>query len=672
MTSDSVIIFIDKSDKRKDFITIQKINIKKYEVFTMILSLSNVSKSYGTDVILEKISFNIEEKEKAAIVGVNGAGKTTLFKIITGEISSDSGDIYFKKDSSFGYLKQNAIPNSEGTIYNEMLAVFSPLIKAEEDLRQMEHEMSHMSGTELKEHMKKYSDLQYKFELMDGYSYKSRIKGVLKGLGFTEDDFDRPVKSLSGGQKTRVYLGSLLLSKPDLLLLDEPTNHLDIESIAWLEDFLRSYTGAVLIISHDRYFLDKIVTKTIEIENKKSHIYEGNYSFYAKNKEINRQIEQHHFVQQQKEIKHQEDVIAKLRSFNREKSIKRAESRQKQLEKMEVVNRPENLPDKMRLKLTPKITSGNDVLHAEGLSKSFDNKTLFSNLDIDIKRGEKTAIVGPNGIGKSTLLKILLGKAEKTTGEIKWGTNVHVGYYDQEQHNFNENNTIFQEISDTYPEMTNGEIRNVLAAFVFEGDDVFKLISSLSGGEKGRISLAKIMLSKANCLILDEPTNHLDIFSKEILENAINNYEGTVLYVSHDRYFINKTATKIIELSKDGVKEYLGNYDYYIEKKNTAKREEMLFGEKTHQPEKQEISETKLSYQEQKEQQAKERKLKNQIKKIETEIEETEVKIQALEEELMKPEIATDADKARDLFDQKTDLETHLNELYDKWESIQE
>lgn len=672
MTSDSVIIFIDKSDKRKDFITIQKINIKKYEVFTMILSLSNVSKSYGTDVILEKISFNIEEKEKAAIVGVNGAGKTTLFKIITGEISSDSGDIYFKKDSSFGYLKQNAIPNSEGTIYNEMLAVFSPLIKAEEDLRQMEHEMSHMSGTELKEHMKKYSDLQYKFELMDGYSYKSRIKGVLKGLGFTEDDFDRPVKSLSGGQKTRVYLGSLLLSKPDLLLLDEPTNHLDIESIAWLEDFLRSYTGAVLIISHDRYFLDKIVTKTIEIENKKSHIYEGNYSFYAKNKEINRQIEQHHFVQQQKEIKHQEDVITKLRSFNREKSIKRAESRQKQLEKMEVVNRPENLPDKMRLKLTPKITSGNDVLHAEGLSKSFDNKTLFSNLDIDIKRGEKTAIVGPNGIGKSTLLKILLGKAEKTTGEIKWGTNVHVGYYDQEQHNFNENNTIFQEISDTYPEMTNGEIRNVLAAFVFEGDDVFKLISSLSGGEKGRISLAKIMLSKANCLILDEPTNHLDIFSKEILENAINNYEGTVLYVSHDRYFINKTATKIIELSKDGVKEYLGNYDYYIEKKNTAKREEMLFGEKTHQPEKQEISETKLSYQEQKEQQAKERKLKNQIKKLETEIEETEVKIQALEEELMKPEIATDADKARDLFDQKTDLETHLNELYDKWESIQE
>ncbi len=638
----------------------------------MILSLSNVSKSYGTDVILEKISFNIEEKEKAAIVGVNGAGKTTLFKIITGELSSDSGDIYFKKDSSFGYLKQNAIPNSEGTIYNEMLAVFSSLIQTEEDLRQMEREMSHMSGAELEEHMKKYSDLQYQFELMDGYSYKSRIKGVLKGLGFTEDDFDRPVKSLSGGQKTRVYLGSLLLSKPDLLLLDEPTNHLDIESIAWLEDFLKSYTGAVLIISHDRYFLDKIVTKTIEIENKKSHIYEGNYSFYAKNKEINRQIEQHHFVQQQKEIKHQEEVIAKLRSFNREKSIKRAESRQKQLEKMEVVNKPENLPDKMRLKLTPKITSGNDVLHAEGLSKSFDGTTLFSNLDIDIKRGEKTAIVGPNGIGKSTLLKILLGKAEKTAGEIKWGTNVHVGYYDQEQHNFNENNTIFQEISDTYPEMTSGEIRNVLAAFVFEGDDVFKLISSLSGGEKGRVSLAKIMLSKANFLILDEPTNHLDIFSKEILESAINNYEGTVLYVSHDRYFINKTATKIIELSKEGVTEYLGNYDYYTEKKNTAKREEMLFGENTPQPEKQEATETKLSYQAQKEQQAKERKLKNQIKKIETEIEETEEKIQSLDEELMKPEIATDADKARELFDQKTELETHLSELYDKWESIQE
>ena len=637
----------------------------------MILSLSGVSKSFGTDVILEKITFNMEEKEKAAIVGVNGAGKTTLFKIITGESTYDSGDVYIKKDISLGYLKQNAMPNSDDTIYNEMLSVFKNLIETENELRQMEHEMSSLKGTELEEHMKKYSDLQYQFELMDGYSYKSRIKGVLKGLGFSEEDFERPVNSLSGGQKTRVYLGSLLLSNPDLLLLDEPTNHLDIDSVTWLEEFLKSYTGAVLIISHDRYFLDKIVTKTIEIENKKSHVYEGNYSFYAKNKEINRQIEQHHYIQQQREIKRQEEVIAKLKSFNREKSIKRAESRQKQLDKIVPVDKPENLPEKMRLKLTPKITSGNDVLHAEGLSKSFDNTTLFENLDIDIKRGDKTAIVGPNGIGKSTLLKILLGKTQKSSGEIKFGTNVNVGYYDQEQLNFDESKTIFQEISDTYPDMTNGEIRNVLASFVFMGDDVFKVISSLSGGEKGRVSLAKIMLSKANFLILDEPTNHLDIYSKEILESAINNYEGTVLYVSHDRYFINKTALKVLEMSKEGITEYLGNYDYYIEKKNTAQREEALFGQKETPAEEKTVSETKLSYQAQKEQQAKERKLKNQIKKIENEIEETEEKIQQLDEKLSQPEIATNADKAREIFDEKTALETHLNELYEQWEAVQ-
>lgn len=637
----------------------------------MILSLSGVSKSFGTDVILEKITFNMEEKEKAAIVGVNGAGKTTLFKIITGESTYDSGDVYIKKDISLGYLKQNAMPNSDDTIYNEMLSVFKNLIETENELRQMEHEMSSLKGTELEEHMKKYSDIQYQFELMDGYSYKSRIKGVLKGLGFSEEDFERPVNSLSGGQKTRVYLGSLLLSNPDLLLLDEPTNHLDIDSVTWLEEFLKSYTGAVLIISHDRYFLDKIVTKTIEIENKKSHVYEGNYSFYAKNKEINRQIEQHHYIQQQREIKRQEEVIAKLKSFNREKSIKRAESRQKQLDKIVPVDKPENLPEKMRLKLTPKITSGNDVLYAEGLSKSFDNTTLFENLNIDIKRGDKTAIVGPNGIGKSTLLKILLGKAQKSSGEIKFGTNVNVGYYDQEQHNFDESKTIFQEISDTYPDMTNGEIRNVLASFVFMGDDVFKVISSLSGGEKGRVSLAKIMLSKANFLILDEPTNHLDIYSKEILESAINNYEGTVLYVSHDRYFINKTALKVLEMSKEGITEYLGNYDYYIEKKNTAQREEALFGQKETSAEEKTVSETKLSYQAQKEQQAKERKLKNQIKKIENEIEETEEKIQQLDEKLSQPEIATNADKAREIFDEKTALETHLNELYEQWEAVQ-
>ncbi len=638
----------------------------------MILSLSEVSKGYGTEIILEKISFNIEEKEKTAVVGVNGAGKTTLFKIITNEITSDSGDVYIKKDISIGYLKQNAIPNSEKTIYNEMLSVFDNIINMENDLRQMEIEMKSLSGTQLEEYMKKYSDLQYKFELIDGYSYKSRIKGVLKGLGFSDKDFERPVNSLSGGQKTRVYLGSLLLSKPDILLLDEPTNHLDIESIAWLEEFLRTYSGAVIIISHDRYFLDKIVTKTIEIENRRAHVYEGNYSFYAKNKAINRQIEQEHFIQQQKEIKRQEDIIAKLRSFNREKSVKRAESRQKQLDKMDLIDKPENLPNKMRLKLTPKITSGNDVLYVENLEKSFDDTTLFKNINIDIKKGDKTAIIGPNGVGKSTLLKILLGKAQKTLGDIRFGTNVNIGYYDQEQHNFDESKTIFQEISDTYPTMTNGEIRNVLASFVFEGDDVFKLISSLSGGEKGRLSLAKIMLSKANFIILDEPTNHLDIFSKEILENAINNYEGTVLYVSHDRYFVNKTAKKILELSNNGITEYLGNYDYYVEKKETARREELLFGEpKTNESEKT-ISQTKLSYQAQKEQQAKERKIKNQIKKVENDIDEIENQIKTIEQQLLLPEIATNAEKAHELFDKKTSLDESLKELYIKWEELQE
>ncbi len=640
----------------------------------MIFSCSGVSKSYGTDTILEKVSFNIDDKEKAAIVGVNGAGKTTLFKIISGEIPNDDGEIYLRKDSYLGYLKQNAQTEGTGTIYNEMLSVFRGLIKIEDDLREMEKAMAGLNGIQLDEHMKKYSDLQHKFESLDGYSYKSRIKGVLKGLGFNENDYERPISSLSGGQKTRVYLGSLLLSNPDLLLLDEPTNHLDIESITWLEEFLRSYPKAVIIISHDRYFLDKIVTKTIEIENGKSHVYEGNYSFYAKNKEISRQIEQSHYIQQQREIKRQEDVIAKLRSFNREKSIKRAESRQKMLDKMEVVQRPENLPEKMRLRLTPKITSGNDVLHAEGLSKSFPDKKLFSNVNIDIKRGDKTAIIGPNGTGKSTILKILLGKTNCDGGEIRLGTNVHIGYYDQEQHNFDESKTIFQEISDEYPNMTNGEIRSVLAAFVFEGDDVFKTISSLSGGEKGRLSLAKIMLSKANFLILDEPTNHLDINSKEILENAINSYDGTVLYVSHDRYFINKTATKVLELTPDGMNQYLGNYDYYIEKKTLAKREQELFGESS-LPETNNIkqaSQTKLNYQAQKEQQAKERKIKNAINKVEREIEETEKKIEDLNNKLSLPEIATDAQKAQEIYEEKTSAEEYLNSLYEKWEGLQE
>ncbi len=638
----------------------------------MILSCRDISKAYGTDVILEKITFGIEDKEKIGIVGVNGAGKTTLFKILIGETSYDGGELYIKKEASVGYLQQDVTVESEKTIYEEALTVFEPLLKTEEMMREAEVKMALLEGEELEEHMKYYADLQHEFDQMEGYGYKSRIKGVLKGLGFGEEDFEKPVNTLSGGQKTRVYLSRLLLSKPDILLLDEPTNHLDIESIAWLEDFLKGYNGAVIIISHDRYFLDKIITKTVEIENKKSYVYEGNYSFYAKQKKINRDVQQHQFEQQQREIKRQEEVIKTLRSFNREKSIKRAESREKALQKIERIDKPESFPDKMRLTLTPKILSGNDVLHGEELSKSYGERHLFSNAFIDVKREEKVAIVGPNGVGKSTFLKILLKKVLPDSGFFRLGSNVNIGYYDQEQQNFDESKTVFQEISDAYPNMTNGEVRNVLAAFVFTGDDVFKPISALSGGEKGRLSLAKIMLSKANFLILDEPTNHLDMLSKEILENAINSYEGTVLYVSHDRYFINKTATTVLELTPDGFVKYMGNYDYYIEKKTLKEREEMLFGTKEeNENTSSETNDVKADWQSRKEQQAEERKIKNKIAKTEREIEEAENKIVALEEELSKPEVATDAVKATEIFEEKTKIEEHLEELMNRWEELQ-
>lgn len=638
----------------------------------MIFACKDIQKSYGIDTILEKVSFNIEDREKVAIVGVNGAGKTTVFKIITGEISADNGDMFIRKDASMGYLAQNFVIDKNITVYEEMLSVFNNIMDMEKKLRDMENKMANVSEAELPKFMEQYSRLSHDFEQLDGYSYKSRIKGVLKGLGFTEEEYNKPLNTLSGGQKTRVHLGKLLLTQPDLLLLDEPTNHLDIDSLVWLEDFLRSYPKAVLIISHDRYFMDRIVTKVIEIENKKSTIYEGNYSYYAEQKEINRQIQLKQYINQQKEIKHQEEVIRTLRSFNREKSIKRAESREKALEKMERVERPESLPDKMRLTLTPRITSGNDVLHAENLSKSFPDKTLFSGVNFDVRRSEKVAIIGPNGVGKSTLFKMLLGKVKYDSGEIKLGTNVNIGYYDQEQQTLDETKTIFQEISDTYPNMTNGEIRNVLAAFVFTGDDIFKTIGSLSGGEKGRISLAKIMLSEANLLMLDEPTNHLDMFSKEILENAINSYEGTVIYISHDRYFINRTAERILDLNPYGVTEYLGNYDYYLEKKAEKEREAIEASIANPSIQSPIIeSNTKIDWKKQKEEQAKERKIQNKIKKIEEEIEKTENKINELSELLFDEKISCDAGKAKDIFDEKTALEEKLEKLFEEWEELQ-
>lgn len=629
----------------------------------MILALNNVSKAFGTDVILKNISFHIEEKEKVAIVGVNGAGKSTLFKIITGELSLDSGEVIMPKSATMGYFSQSLEIDSSKTIYGELLTVFEPIMLMEQQLRDMEAQMSHKSGDQLEKLMEKYSELSHKMEEMDGYSYQSRLRGIIKGLGFSDEESSQTINQLSGGQKTRVALGKILLKAPDILLLDEPTNHLDIDSLRWLEDFLRSYKGAVVIISHDRYFLDKVVGKVIEIENKKAKEYFGNYSYYAEKKIVDREIEYHRYINQQKEIKHQEDVIKKLREFNREKSIKRAESREKMLDKIERIDAPENLPDKMRLEIKPVKESGNDVLSVDNVSMAFDGVPLFDNISFDIKKGEKTALIGPNGIGKTTLFKIILSRLEAKGGSVKLGSNVVIGYYDQEQSDLNLNKTIFDEISDAYPDLTITQIRNVLAAFVFTGDDVFKTIGSLSGGEKGRVALAKIMLSNANFLILDEPTNHLDINSKEILEQAIQCYTGTVLYISHDRYFINSTATKIVELNKDKATIYLGNYDYYTEK---LKENEIVKTEEVKSIE----TETKLDWKKQKEIQAQQRKKDNRIKKIEKEIEETENKIDELDNLLATEEVYTNSMRSREIYEEKESLEEKLMELYEKFEEI--
>ncbi|MDD3393554.1 MAG: ABC transporter ATP-binding protein [Clostridia bacterium] len=637
----------------------------------MILACKQLHKAYGIDVILDKITFHLEEKEKAAIVGVNGAGKTTLFRILTRETSADGGDFYIRKDASLGYMAQNQQIEGDRTIYEEMLSVFEEILKTEKLLREMENEMGRLTGQNLSDKMEEYSRLQHFFEQNDGYSYQSRLRGVVKGLGFTEADFNRPLSQLSGGQKTRIYLGKLLLSKPDILLLDEPTNHLDIASIEWLEDFLRGYDGAVLIISHDRYFLDRIVSKVVEIENKKSNVYNGNYSFYIQQKEFNREVQQKAFDTQQKEVKRQEEVIRTLRAFNREKSIKRAESREKALDKIERVDQPDSLPDHMRLTLTPLITSGNDVLHTEDLSKSYGGNKIFQNVSFDVKRGENAAIIGPNGVGKSTLFKMLLREVSGDSGSVRFGTNVHVGYYDQEQQKLDESKTIFAEIADTYPSLTAGQIRNVLAAFVFTNDDVFKPISALSGGEKGRVSLAKIMLSKANLLMLDEPTNHLDMFSKEVLENALNRYEGTVIYISHDRYFINKTAEKILELTPDGVALYAGNYDYYLEKKAEQARNEAERAKETGIPSalSTPASETKTDWLKQKEQQAAERRQAAKISRLEQEIEETETGIAKADEDMAAA--GTNYTKAQQIFEEKAKLEEKLELLYAQWEELQ-
>lgn len=635
----------------------------------MILACHGISKSFGENVIVTEGSFHIEDHEKAALVGPNGAGKTTLLKMLVGELPYDGGEIILTKGKTLGYLAQHQDMVSGGTIYEEVKLAKADIIAMEKQLRSIELELKHLKGDALSSRLETYHRLTAAFERENGYAYESEICGVLKGLGFGEGDFSKPVATLSGGQKTRVSLGKLLLTKPDILLLDEPTNHLDLNSIAWLETYLLNYPGAVLIVSHDRYFLDRVVTKILEIELGNLTAYTGNYSAYAEKKRQLREAKLKEYLNQQQEIKHHEAVIEKLRSFNREKSIKRAESREKMLEKIKPVEKPVEMNTEIHLNLEPSRISGNDVLTVEALGKSFPNQVLFEDVSFEIKRGEHIAIIGDNGTGKTTLLKILNQVLPADTGTFTLGTNVEIGYYDQEHHVLHMDKTIFDEISDDYPELTNTRIRNMLAAFLFTGDDVFKRIGDLSGGERGRVSLAKLMLSRANFLILDEPTNHLDISSKEILEKALNDYTGTLLYVSHDRYFINQTATRILDLVNHTFVNYIGNYDYYLEK-----REELTAvyagGEDTVFDSVETVSEAKLSWQEQKEAQARERKRQNELKKTEERItclEERDAEIDGL---MMLEEVFTNSVRCQELANEKAEIATELEELYERWEEL--
>ena len=634
----------------------------------MILSCQNISKAFATNEIIKNASFHLEEREKAALIGPNGAGKSTLFKIIMHELAPDEGEVVFSKGVSVGYLAQHQDLSGGRTIYEELLSVKQYLFDMEAKIRSMEEQMKALSGAELEKLLADYSKTTHQFELENGYSARSEVIGVLKGLGFSEEDFSKPIDTLSGGQKTRVALGRLLLTNPDIILLDEPTNHLDMESIAWLETYLSNYKGAVFIVSHDRYFLDKVVTKIIEIDHTAVRMFQGNYTEYAQKKAMIREAEYKAWQNQQQEIKHQEEVIAKLRSFNREKSIRRAESREKMLDKMEILDKPLEEDAPMQLTLSPRIISGNDVLDVVELSKAFPGQQLFRNISFSVSRGERVAIIGANGTGKTTLLKIINGLIDADEGEIALGSKVQIGYYDQEHHVLNMEKTIFEEISDEYPYLTNTEIRNVLAAFLFRGDDVFQPIHTLSGGERGRVSLAKLMLSESNFLILDEPTNHLDILSKEILENALVHYTGTVLYVSHDRYFINQTCTRILDLTNQAMVNYIGNYDYYLEK-----REELT---KIYAPMQAADTETtsssvsKTDWKQQKEEQARQRKRENNLKKTEKEIESLEARDKEIDEQMLLPEIATNVSECIKLSEEKADIAARLEELYEKWEEL--
>ena len=637
----------------------------------IVLSCNNLNKSFGIDSILQDVSFTVNEGDKIGIIGINGTGKTTLFKIISGTYGYDSGDIYTSKDCEIGYLEQNMNFHSENTILDEVLEVFRELIDMESYLRNLElkiaEEGSKSNSSDLDKLMNEYSHKLELFADKNGYGYKSEAKGVLKGLGFSDEDLDKPISILSGGEKTRILLGKLLLKKPTLLMLDEPTNHLDSEAIEWLEFFLKQYKGTVMLISHDRYFLDQVVNRTFEIHNKKLKTYNGNYSKFLELSKIEKELEQKKYEDQQKDLKKQEESIERLKAYGREKHLKRARSKEKALDKIEVLDKPEAYRKRARIEFNPSVTSGNDVLQIRDVSMGYENRILFKDLNLDIYREEKVALVGANGVGKSTLFKIIMDEIVPLTGSVNLGTNVNVSYFHQEQKTLNLNNTIIDEIWDSNRHLTQTEIRSMLGAFLFEDEDVFKQISTLSGGERARVAILKLILSKANFLLLDEPTNHLDIDSKEVLEEALSNYTGTIFTISHDRYFLNTVVDKILVLDENGITEYLGNYDYYMFKKRQVQEMSLMQDEN-----KEEKTKTQLKEEKRKEKEQREAEKKNRVKRqnIEKEIESTEAKIEELDMLLCQEEVYSNPQRAKEVSQEKSNLEAKLESLYEEWEVL--
>jgi len=632
----------------------------------IILSCNNITLSFGTNKILENISFNVQDSDRIGVVGVNGAGKSTLFKIIAGILQPDSGELFISKGLTIGYLAQNTGLSSSNSIWSEMLSVYSHLMEMEKRIKLLEKDISMEKDVQkLNSMMNEYSLLTEKYSTSGGFEYISRIRGVLKGLGFSEDQFERKIDTLSGGQKTRLALAKLLLQSPDILLLDEPTNHLDIDATEWLEDFLKNYRKCFLVISHDRYFLDVTTTKTLELENCHGKLYNVSYSGYVKQKSEDRKILQKHYELQQKEIARLEAFIEQQRRWNRERNIKAAESRQKAIDRMEKIEKPSPLPGKIRIKLRTGIVSGNDVLFVENLKKDYPGKQVFDNISFNIKKNEKVFLLGPNGCGKSTLLKILAGMLDETSGSVEYGHNVIPGYYDQEQKDLDENSTIIEEVWKAKEKLTQTEIRNTLAAFLFKGEDVFKPISVLSGGERSRVSLAKLMLSGANFLLLDEPTNHLDINSREALEDALQEFDGTLLVVSHDRYLINKLATRILVMDGKGssLEDFAGGYSQYQEYKNTQKKEQDTSSENS-------MSRSKLEHLLSKEEKSRQRRLEKRLNQTENDIELTESRMKEIESEMTKEEVCSDHVKLLELQQEYDRLKDRLERLYRDWEEL--